>query len=258
MPQVKSSFPKYELLFYYYKLKVLAKFFPNKKIISAKIFSFNISALNYSNLFYLFIEIFLTEEYKFETNNLHPKIIDCGANIGMASLYFKYLYPNSKVIAFEPNPEAFYYLKKNIDNNKLDVEIHNMALGLKNEKISFFYNQDSLFIGSMIESRGGQTKIDVEVVKLSSFLNTNTFNLVKIDVEGYENFIIEDLKAENAIINSEMYILEYHNNIENHKNNIVNIIDTFEKNNFTYTLGSEHPAQSFFQDINIRLYKNKN
>jgi hypothetical protein len=110
----------------------------------------------------------------------------------------------------------------------------------------------------MIEERGGQTKIDVEVVKLSSFLKMDNFNLVKIDVEGFENFIIEDLKAEYSIVNSDMYILEYHNNIDNHKNNIVNIIDTFEKNNFSYTLGSAHPTQSFFQDINIRLYKNKN
>lgn len=256
MYKSKSFLAKIKILFYYYKLKVLSRFFSRKQNVSTKILSYNISAFNYSNLFYLYIEMFMNEEYKFDSDFSEPNIIDCGANIGMATIYFKYVYPNAKIIAFEPNPVAFYYLKKNIERNNLDVEIYNVALGNKKEQISFFYNQDNLFVGSMIESRGGQTHIKVEVVKLSEFLFSKKINLIKIDVEGHENFIIDDLSEGNVLANSEMYILEYHNNIDKHKNYLVDIINVFEKNNFIYTFNSSHP-ESFFQDINIRFYKKK-
>ena len=39
-------------------------------------------------------EIFVEEIYKFETTKSHPVILDCGANIGISTIYFKTIYPN--------------------------------------------------------------------------------------------------------------------------------------------------------------------
>jgi FkbM family methyltransferase len=43
-----------------------------------------------------------------------PVIIDCGGNIGLSVLYFKYLFPNSVITVFEPSPPVFEILKENI------------------------------------------------------------------------------------------------------------------------------------------------
>ncbi|MGB3778444.1 MAG: hypothetical protein WA960_08790, partial [Tunicatimonas sp.] len=66
--------------------------------ITQNILGFAVTAPDYSTLNYLFKEVFLTEEYYFESEHAEPTIADCGANIGMSILYFKFLYPNCRVV----------------------------------------------------------------------------------------------------------------------------------------------------------------
>lgn len=55
------------------------------------------------NLSFLFQykEIFVDEYYKFKSDNESPVIYDCGSNVGTSCAYFKMIYPNSKIKAFE-------------------------------------------------------------------------------------------------------------------------------------------------------------
>src|SRR5262249_62206976 len=53
----------------------------------------------------IYDQIFVREIYRFESSDDAPFIIDGGANIGASVLYFKKLYPKSRIIAFEPDPE---------------------------------------------------------------------------------------------------------------------------------------------------------
>ena len=62
---------------------------------------------------FLYDEIIEKEIYKFSTDNPAPYIIDGGANIGLSVLYFKRSYPNSRILAFEPDPDIFTVLEKN-------------------------------------------------------------------------------------------------------------------------------------------------
>jgi FkbM family methyltransferase len=71
-----------------------------------------------------------------------PAIFDCGANIGMATLYFKWLYPNARIEAFEADPTAFAVLEMNIARNRLtNVTAHNCALWDENGQIEFFVDR---------------------------------------------------------------------------------------------------------------------
>src|SRR5579872_5565430 len=77
----------------------------------------------------LFREIFLRQDYRCDFSDDAPVIVDCGANIGFAVLYFKVMFPRSTVYAFEPSPEAFRLLSLNIAANHLsDVKVFNTAL----------------------------------------------------------------------------------------------------------------------------------
>ena len=74
-------------------------------------------------------EIFVNEEYRFESKEESPYIIDCGSHIGLSILYFKYLYSKAKILGFEPNFENYKILQKNIKRNNLTgVKVINTAL----------------------------------------------------------------------------------------------------------------------------------
>jgi hypothetical protein len=74
----------------------------NSKNKTANIVGFDVRFLDYEALSYLYNEIFIDNSYYFAAENETPYIIDCGSNIGMSILYFKTLYPNSRILAFEP------------------------------------------------------------------------------------------------------------------------------------------------------------
>lgn len=59
---------------------------------------------------YFINEIFTSNEYYFKPSCKQAFIIDCGAHIGMSVLYFKKMFPDSKIMAFEANPHNFELL----------------------------------------------------------------------------------------------------------------------------------------------------
>src|SRR5436309_4261583 len=51
-----------------------------------------------------FYEIFGRQLYRFSPRRERPTILDCGANIGVAILYWKQAFPEAEIVAFEPDP----------------------------------------------------------------------------------------------------------------------------------------------------------
>ena len=63
---------------------------------------YRFSFLSTYNAELLFTEIFVAEPYRFTTQSKSPLIIDGGVNVGVSVAYFKWLYPDSRIIGFEP------------------------------------------------------------------------------------------------------------------------------------------------------------
>src|SRR5690606_5512850 len=83
-------------------------------------------------------EIFEQEIYKFKTSTPEPYIIDGGANIGLATIYFKKLYPFSRIVSFEPDLKIFETLKQNIGVfNFKSIELIQKGLWNQNTKLLF-------------------------------------------------------------------------------------------------------------------------
>ena len=55
----------------------------------------------------------------FEPRDSEPLIIDCGANIGVSVLEWKTRWPMSRIICFEPDPDAFRLLTLNMERNDI-------------------------------------------------------------------------------------------------------------------------------------------
>jgi FkbM family methyltransferase len=207
----------------------------------------------------LYKEVFLSKEYYFETATPEPLIIDCGASIGMSILYFKDLFPKSKIVAFEPNPHAYKLLKKNLDvNHIIDVELHPVALSDRQGEISFFIASDDVgtLLGSARADRGGGTELRVTADRLSHYISTmDKIDLIKIDVEGSEQLIINDLIGSSCIHKADQYIIEYHHHINNDHSMLSEFLKKFEINGFDYNIRASFDKLGSFQDILIHLYK---
>ena len=68
-------------------------------------------------------------------------VVDVGANIGVFTMSAKGKAPNAKVYAFEPIPETFHVLKRNVALlESPDVHLYNVAIGAKDHgEITFTF-----------------------------------------------------------------------------------------------------------------------
>jgi len=157
-------------------------------------------------------EIFLKEIYKFETNSKNVIIIDCGANIGLASIYFKMKLPSAKIISFEPDPDIFNALKKNISSQQLDnIELRNEAVSYQNTIMNF--HSEGGHSGMLLEEVSPTKNIQVKAVRLKEILkDLPEISFLKIDIEGYETFVIPDIADE--LNKVKFMFLEYHSFID--------------------------------------------
>ncbi len=118
-------------------------------------------------------------------------VIDVGANIGFLTLLSSTLVGQTgKVYAFEPCQKVYKYLQGNIAlNNIANLETFNVALDNENKTVLLSNNQrkdDHNFIVS------GAAGLKVPMKRLDSIgIEQDPVALMKIDVEGYEKFVIE-------------------------------------------------------------------
>jgi len=127
-------------------------------------------------------------------------ILDIGANIGYHTLYFcKLCGPKGKVIAFEPDPQNFRILTKNIEiNGYTNVESHNLGVGTENKKGHLAISNNNTAGNSIVEVDKASEEIEtvsIEIVKLDDFLpKDQKIDFIKIDIEGYEPFAFHGMK----------------------------------------------------------------
>ena len=69
-------------------------------------------------------EVLLWGEYAFDLPFSPKVIVNAGANIGMASIYFTHRYPEAKIIAIEPEASNFAVLVKNVQPYPTIIPIH--------------------------------------------------------------------------------------------------------------------------------------
>ncbi len=231
---------------------------PTNNFVHQWFLKYKVFSYKYSNLRYLFNEIFISNDYYFESITKSPLIVDCGANIGMSVLYFKRLFPDSKIIVFEPNPYAFALLKRNMEINNIEnLELHNVALSDKETEISFYIDDNRGTLGGSVNKvRGGSNELKVPAKTLSGYLkNISAADLIKIDVEGAESNLLTDLVESGMINKGKEYIIEYHHNMNGEKSRLSYFLEVFEAQGFNYNIRTTYKKVNSFQDILLHFYK---
>jgi FkbM family methyltransferase len=191
---------------------------------------------------FLITEIFEEACYQFKADNIAPFIIDCGAHIGISVLYFKHIYPASKIIAFEPDKNSFELLKKNIAINNLnDVTIHNSAIAdFDGEAIMYGdFTQGSESVGNTLiknwGDRSGFTTSITSVVDISETIKKEFVDYLKIDTEGTELTILK--KIEQYLSQVKNIYVEFHEYDDN-KYELLEISKILERNYFQISTNS--------------------
>ncbi len=150
--------------------------------------------------FYIYSEIFIDKCYDINLNSQSPIIVDVGANTGYFALRMKQLYPDAKIICFEPYPPCIDQLNETIKINKLkNIEIKKMAVSDKAEKSKLYIHPTNIGGHSIFSENVSDNYVDIESITLSEVLemiDTNSkCNLLKLDCEGAEYPIIKSLTS---------------------------------------------------------------
>lgn len=182
-----------------------------------KIGRFEITYFNKEELNILKQEIFKDQIYNIVLQSKKPHILDVGSHIGLSIIYFKTLYHNSTIIGFEPNPNVFPLLEENIFLNNIEgVELHNIALGREEKTRKLYIDSSgygafstSSFYKNAWNGKQQTIPIQVKVKKLSQYIK-DEIDLLKLDAEGAELEILEELEESKKIDDIKNIILEFH------------------------------------------------
>ncbi len=143
------------------------------------------------------------------TNHLmfHPDtvFVDIGANAGYYSVLASEILSNrGQVLAYEPDPLQFQCLVDNIRRRDLkNVQAFALAAGNENRMAKLMQHHANFGDNRIYPGQGTnhddewnfkEGLIDVEMVTLDSHLKGVVPDLIKIDVQGYEYFVLEGLK----------------------------------------------------------------
>ncbi|MDQ3622239.1 MAG: FkbM family methyltransferase [Verrucomicrobiota bacterium] len=101
----------------------------------------------------MFIEVFADEEYKL-TGICPKKIIDLGANAGLASLYFSSRYDQASILAVEPDPQNYDLLAKNVAGHKNIRSFQGAVSNVPGDKVLFSVPGQGMS-SSFYEKEGG-------------------------------------------------------------------------------------------------------
>lgn len=205
-------------------------------------------------------EIFVQSPYDVGPLPERPTIVDCGANIGIATFYLVHHYAARKIFAIEPDPVAFEFLAQNVTRNSWSaVETLNVAVGEDDGTLEFFFDPDSPanLMSSGVPERMPKASRMVPCRRLSTLLPDHV-DLLKLDVEGMEWGVLRDLTVSGAISVIDRMAIEYHHHLPASTDRLAEFLGILEGAGFGYrleakrSLGDSGPE---YQDVMVYAYR---
>ena len=139
---------------------------------------------------FIFFEVLLDQLYESpDPKSPSPTIIDAGANVGIATLFFHMRFPEARIVCIEPDPDNFELLRRNVASLP-GVHVVNAAL-----------SDTSGTVGWQAGPAGYAGRIEhsatrkVRALTLADLLRDHGIehvDILKVDVEGAENMVLQD------------------------------------------------------------------
>jgi FkbM family methyltransferase len=129
-------------------------------------------------------------------------IVDVGGNVGLyACLGAGRMPPGGRLIVFEPVRGNLRYLERNLEQNHVQgVRVEALAVGEADGEATIYLVPRSVGTHSMSarNAEGSAHGVVVPMVSLDSYLTGRrvaAVDVVKVDVEGYEGFVLRGARA---------------------------------------------------------------
>lgn len=141
-------------------------------------------------------------------NNL--TILDIGANVGSFAVWANLRWPNSLINAYEPHPETFKMLVRNVEG-LTNIACHDVAV-YPSEKNELFYSRypgdgESGLVTYVCEKFETLHEDNIFEVPVLHPRDLPGCDVVKLDVEGAEGDILRNMDLQGVSV----ILLEYHN-----------------------------------------------
>lgn len=160
-------------------------------------------------------QIFIKEEYTFKVNKEPNIIIDAGANIGFAAVYFANKFPDAQIICLEPEPNNFEILQKNISQYP---NITALKKGLW-DKSAFLQVIDTGLDnwGFTVKECSKDYPEAIEATSLPDIMSTFSLpklDMIKMDIEGSEKEILTAPDVQSWLSTCDTLIIELHDRMK--------------------------------------------
>lgn len=209
----------------------------------------------------VFEQIFQAQEYREFINFIAhyttapiQTIIDGGANIGFATLYFKSIYPGATVVGLEPEQSNFLMLKENIALNKLN-KVHLLQAGIWPTDTFLNINKTGKHIREWSFTVEESTKMEADSIRgysiasIMKLYELEQIDILKLDIEGAERELFEDEKGISNVLQKTRFIA-----LEIHQDNDKSMIELIlRKNNFLISESGEYTIgfNNSFNKLNV-------
>lgn len=225
-----------------------------------KVHGWNILLPDSASFLSAYKEIFVNKIYDFNFHSGKPKILDLGANIGLSVLFFKTIYPEAQITAFEADPRIFRYLEINVPGNGFkDVELINKAVWDKNCDLKFYPDGAD---GGHVANIGEGKPIKIEAININEFLRDRQFDFLKMDIEGAEEIVFPACKE--YLSRFKYIFVEYHSKVTQ-KQKLAEILGLMTEKEFRISIHpvmfnpkpftATHLASGFDLQLNIFAWK---
>src|SRR6202167_30410 len=197
-------------------------------------------------------EILLHGQYDWQFPTRPKVIVDAGANIGMAAIFYANKFPESKIVAIEPEPSNYEVLKKNAARYPNIVTIH-AALWRENQQLDILdpgtghTTFRTRHVDKCAVTAGRQLVRGVRLDTLMKDLGIGYVDLLKVDIEGSEKEVFEHSHAWVGEVG--ILAIELHDWIQSGCSHSVRVAAqdfdwTFQNGETTYFVRKEHSSCS--------------
>lgn len=212
----------------------------------SKIISFNLKGLK--NKLYLrtqtsdfmcFDDVLLNQSYNLDITDAEW-IIDCGANIGLATIFFNLKFPEAKIVAIEMEEGNFSILEKNTLKNE-NVYLENAAVW-SNALEHLVVEDGNKEWGYMVstEEKGRASK-HIKAITINDIVkkySIQTIDILKIDIEGAEKEIFKKGVYEDWLKITKVLIIELHDRLN--PGSSMQFFEAITKYNFRLEISGEN------------------
>jgi FkbM family methyltransferase len=156
----------------------------------------------YSRDILVFNDFFIQRDYdpivsRLKNRQQFKLIVDAGANIGCATLYYHYNFPRAEIISIEPEASNFKMLEKNIGLTSAKITAEQKALWSESTQLELMqrdWSDDGFLV--MKSEKQDEVIATVAAISVPDILSTyegQNIDLLKIDIEGAEKELFQDV-----------------------------------------------------------------